>query len=95
MGAHHCHVATVVARRLGLFVAVVVLFVDDDQAQILNRRKHARSRRDNHARLASADASPLLGTLGIVECGMQNRHPIAEARKELSGNGGRQRNLRH
>ena len=93
--AHDGHIAAVIARRLLLLVALIVLFVDHDQAEIAHRREHAGTRAHHHARLARADAAPLLGALGIGESAVQNRHAIAEAREELARHRRRERDLRH
>jgi hypothetical protein len=78
---HHGHIAPVVARRLFLLVAAVVLFVHHDQAQVAHRREHARARPHHHRGRAGADAPPLLGALHIRERAVQNGHPVAESKK--------------
>ena len=93
--AHDGDIAAVVARRVLLFVALVVLFVDHYQAEILYRCKDARPRSNHHGSYAGPDSAPLLGALGIVKCGMQNSNAVAEAVKELTGHRGRQSDLRH
>ena len=57
--AHDRDVAAVIARRLVLFVRAVVLLVDDDQADVLERREDRRPRADDDVDLAAPDAVPL------------------------------------
>ncbi len=95
MRAHDGHVAPVVARRVLLLIAAIVLFIDDDEAEILHRSEDARPGSDHHAGLAVADAAPLLGALGIVKGGMKDRDPVAEAMEELAGHSRSQRDLGH
>jgi hypothetical protein len=66
-----------------------VFFVDDNEAQLLNGRKDSRSSADNDARRAALDAAPLLGSFGIAERGVQDRHLISKTVEELSGDSGR------
>jgi len=41
---HDRHIAPVIPRRLFLFVTILLLFIDDDQPEILQGRKHRRPR---------------------------------------------------
>jgi hypothetical protein len=84
---HHGHIAPVVARRLFLLVAAVVLFVDHDQAQVAHRRKNARPCPHHYRGFAGADTPPLLGALDIGERAVQNGHPVAESQEELARHG--------
>ncbi len=86
--AHDRHVAAVIARRFLLLIALVVLFVDDDQSEIADRREDAGAGRDDHCGFAGADAAPFLGAFGVVERGVQNRDAFAEALIELACYGG-------
>ena len=90
---HDGDIAAVIARRLRLLVAAVVLFVHHHQAEILHGREDAGARADHHARIAGANAAPLFGALDFAESGMQDRHPVAEAVEELARHGGRERDL--
>ena len=47
-----------VARRFFLLIAGFLLFIDDDEAEILEWRKDGRARADDDARFAVADAPP-------------------------------------
>src|SRR5580704_6108874 len=61
-----------VARRFFLFVAGLLLFVDDDEAEIFERREDGGARADDDASLAVADAPPFAGALDVAERGMKN-----------------------
>ncbi len=93
--AHDGHVAAVVARRFFLFIALVVLLVHHDQAQIAHGRENPGARAHHHRRRARANPPPLIGALRIAEGAVQNGHAIAEAAEELAGHGGRQGDFRH
>ncbi len=56
-GALGGDVARVVARVALVLVGGVVLLVDDDQPEIVDRREHGRARPDAHARLAARAAA--------------------------------------
>ena len=71
-GAHDGDVAAVVARRFFLLVAVFLLFVDDDQAEIFERREDRGARADDDAGFAVAHAPPFAGALDVAERGVQN-----------------------
>ena len=85
LGAHHGHVARVVARRLFLLVALVVLLVDENQSQIRRGRKDRRARADDNGRVAAADAPPLLAALLGRERGVQQRDFLPEGLIEQAG----------
>ena len=82
VGAHDGEIAGVVARRLLLLVARLVLLIDHDQAKALHRREYGRARPDDDARLALADALPLVETLAIGKGAVQDGYAFAEARSE-------------
>ena len=95
MRAHHRHVAGVIMRAVILLVGLVVLFIDDDQAQIGIGQKQRRARADHDRRLAGCDRGPI----ALPRARRQFRMPfqrthaetLGEAIEELSG----QRDLRH
>ena len=95
LGAHHRHIARVVARRLFLLVGVVVLLVDHDQRQVGHRRKHRRARAYHNVALAVADALPLLGALVVGERRVQDGDLVAEDLVQIGGHRRRQPDLRH
>ena len=71
-------VAPVVARALVLLVRGVVLFVDDDQADVLERGEHGGAGADHDVDVAAADALPLIVPLAVGEAAVLNRHAVAE-----------------
>ena len=95
LGAHHGHVARVVARRLFLLVALVVLLVHENQAEIRHGRKDGRARADHDGRIAAPDAPPLLAALLRRERGVQQRDLVAEGGVEQAGRLRREADLRH
>ena len=71
-------VARVVARDLLLLVRAVVLLVDDDQADALERREHGRARAHDDVDVAAADALPLVVALAVGEAAVLDGDAIAE-----------------
>ena len=84
-----------IARRFLLLVGRIVLFVDDDECEIVDRREHRRARAHDHARFAALDAMPLLGAFAIGERGMQDGHFVAEDLVQVGGDGWREADLRN
>ncbi len=93
--AHHGNIACVVARRFLLLVALVVLFVDQDEPEIRCRREDRRSRSHHNRRIAAMDAAPLLGSLLRRKRGVQQRHALPERRVEQPSHLRCQPDLRH
>ncbi len=93
-GPHDGDIAGVVAGNLLLLVGRVVLFVDDDQAQVLDRGEDGRAGADDNARFAAADAIPLLGALVGGERGVQQGHAGAEGGVQLRRHGRSEADLR-
>src|SRR5262249_19239076 len=60
-------VAAVITRRFLLLVALVVFFVDDDQAEIPHWRENSRSSCDDDPGFTGTNAPPLLRALGIMK----------------------------
>jgi len=85
----------VVARVALVLVGRVVLLVDDDQAEALDRGEHRRARAHAHARLAAAQAQPLVEALAVAERRVQDRDGVAEALDEARHDLRRQRDLGH
>src|SRR5262249_61157908 len=86
--AHDRDVAGVVARALLLLVRAVVLLVDDDQPEALDRREHGRARADHHVDLAAADSLPLIVSLAVAESAVLDGDALGERVAELHGGGG-------
>src|SRR2546421_302915 len=65
LAAHHCDIASLIARGLFLLVGGIVFFIHDDEREVFrfDRSKNCGAGPDNDAGLAAADAVPLLGTL--------------------------------
>ena len=61
--AKFCHVARVVARCALGFVGILLLLVDDEQAEVLHGRKDGAACADDDARKTGANALPLIVTL--------------------------------
>ena len=88
-------VARVVARVALVLVGGVVLLVEDDEAEPLDRREDGRARADADARRAAAQARPLVVALAGGELGVQDRDGVAEAVGEAADDLRRQADLRH
>ena len=59
-------------------VGMLLLFVNDDKADVFQRRKHCAAGADHDICAAVLDHLPLQQTLGMVERGVLHRHPAAE-----------------
>ena len=70
--------ARVIAWVALLLVGGVVLLVDHDQAEVLDRGEDRRARPDADARLAAAQPPPLVGALAGGEGGVQDGEAVAE-----------------
>ena len=66
LGAHHGYVTGVIARSFFLFVGRVVLFINDQQSQIVHGGENGGTRADHDTRIAALDAMPLLGALAVA-----------------------------
>ena len=80
-------IAGMVARRLFLFVSVLVLLIHNDQTQRIDRRKNRRAGADDNAGASLPDFVPFImafaGREMAVQNGYQGLHPAgAEARLE-------------
>ena len=85
----------VVARVALVLVGAVVLLVDDDEPEVGDRREDRAARPDADARLAGAQAAPLVVALPRAELGVQDRDGVAEARHEAVDHLRRQADLGH
>ena len=78
-----------IARRLPLLVARLVLFVHDYRAEILQRREDRRARTDCDFLFTALECEPGIVALAIAESGVQNRDAVAEdGAKSVDGLGG-------
>src|ERR1700734_1764181 len=92
-GAVDGGVASVVARRFFLLVARLLLFVDDYEAEILERRKNRGARADYDACFATTNAPPLAGALDVRQAAMQDGNAGAEAGADETSDPERQRDF--
>ena len=67
-----------VARRGFRPVGVLLLLINDDKADVFQRRKHCAAGADHDICAAVLDHLPLQQAFGVVECGVLHRHPAAE-----------------
>src|SRR5260370_16599620 len=74
--AHDCDVAPVISGSFFLFVAVLLFFIDNDQPEILERRKNRRPRSHNHARLTIPHAPPFSRSLPVPQPRFQYPYPL-------------------
>src|SRR5882757_579371 len=70
--AYDGDVAAVVTGSFFLLVTALLLFIDDDEAEIFERRKNCGTRADDHARFAVAYAPPFTCALDIAQRGVQH-----------------------
>ena len=84
LAADHGEIACVVTRTFILLVRRVVFLVDDDQPEILQRRKDRAARPDDNARLPVAHAVPLVMAFALAQMTVQHGH-IDAARGKARG----------
>ena len=72
------NIAGMVARRLVLLVARFVLFIDDDGANVVQRRKDGGARADRDAPLAALQRAPGVDALAVAKRRMQDGDLVAE-----------------
>ena len=84
-----------VARRALRLIRVLLLLVDDEQAQILHRCKNCAACADNNAREARANALPFVIALRERQTAVQNGDRVAEICGKRLDHLRRQRDLRH
>ena len=89
------HLTRMVARRLALLVRRFVLFVDDDGAEVLERREHRRPRANGNALGATAQREPFVVALAVAQCAVQDGDAIAEDRAKAVDRLRRERDLGH
>ena len=95
MAAHHRHVAGVVVHAVLLLVGRVVLFIDDDQAEIGIGQEQRRARADHDRNFAVGDRAPGARALARRQFRMPFRRAHAEARGEAVEELRGERDLRH
>ena len=72
------HIARMVARRALGLIGVLLLLVNDEQAEILHGCKDRAARADDNAREARADALPLVIALRERQTAVQDGNRVAE-----------------
>src|SRR4029077_16343184 len=75
------HVARVIARRFLLLVGALVLFVDDDDTQLVQWREYRAAGANHDPRGASMNSMPLIVALALGKMAVKNRHFALEIRK--------------
>ena len=88
-------VARVVARRIFGLITRLLLFIQNDEPEVLQRCKHRAARAQHDAHLTAADALPLVVALGERQRAVQHRDVTAELRRKAAQHLRRQRDLRH
>ena len=84
-----------IARRLALLVTGLVLFVDDDRAEIRERREHRGARADRHTAFAAAQRDPRIIALAVAQAGVKDRNLTPEHRAKAVHGLRRERDLGH
>ena len=88
-------VARVVARRIFGLITRLLLFIQNDEPEVLQRCEHRAARAQHDAHLTAADALPLVVALGERQRAVQHRDVAAELRRKAAQHLRRQRDLRH
>ena len=89
------HLPRVVARGRRLLVGGLVLLVDHDESQVLERSEQRRSRTDHDPRRAGSHEIPLVVALPRRQSRVKHGDFVAEPGAEAADRLGGQRNLRH
>ena len=71
-----------------------MLLVDDDQADVGQRREDREPRPDDDVDVARPDPPPLVGPLAVAEPGVDERDPDVEVRPQPVDERQRERDLR-
>ncbi len=72
-----------------------MLLVDEEEPRVRDRREGRRPRPDHGPRLPRAHAIPGVGALAFRERGVKNGGLVGKLARELPGENGRERDLRH
>jgi hypothetical protein len=92
---HHGRVAGLVARSCILLVGVVVLLVNDDQAEPRERGKERGTRTDHQVHGPACHPHPLIIPLPGAKATVISRHPVPEPRPKKAFHIKRERDLRN
>ncbi len=93
--AHDRDLAGVVTRRLALLVARLVLLVDDDRAEVGERREDRRARANGDSLASLAQREPFVVPLAVAERAVQHRDGVAELGAKAIDGLRRERDLGH
>ena len=72
-----------------------MFFVDDDQAEGLDRREDRRASANHDIHFSTSDAVPLVVTLAVRQAAVLNGHPLSERGSEDRRDRRSERNFRH
>ena len=89
------NVARVIARRIFRLVACLLLLVEDNEADVRQRRKHSAACAKHNMHLAAADTLPLVVAFCERQRAVQHRNIIAELGSEAAQDLRRERDFRH
>ena len=93
--AHHRHVARVIVNAVFLLVGLVVLFIDDDQAEIGKGQKQGRTRADNGLHFVICNGAPRARAFARRKLRVPFRRAHAEAFRETIEELRGERDFRH
>ena len=89
------HDAGVIARRFILLVAHILFLIEDDEPNIIGRRKECRTRADDDARLPTAHADDGVVAFREAQAAVHDDKVIGEIRLERQYDLSRQGDFRH
>ena len=92
---HDGDLAGVVPRRLALLVAGFVLLVDDDRAEVRERREDRRPRANGDLLLPPLEREPRVVALAVAERRVEHGHAVAKDGPEAVHGLRSERDLRH
>jgi hypothetical protein len=95
LGPHPHHLPRVVAGRLSVLVALLVLLVHNDEAEILDRREDRGAGPHCDPPLSAAQQPPGVGALAVGQSAVQYRHIVAEHASDPAHHLGSEPDLRH
>ena len=93
--SHDRDLSRVIARRLTLLVARLVLLVHDDRAEVLERREDRRARANGDPLATLLEREPFVIPLAVAQRAVQHRDLVAEHGAKAIDRLRRERDLRH
>ena len=91
----HGQIAAIVAQAVLLLVGRFVFLVDNDDAEMLQRRKDRRPRSQHHFGRGRKNRLPLVETLAVTETAVQHRQLRPESGIKMGLELGGQGDFRH